>query len=333
MKILVCGGAGFMGSHFIKYILEKYPDYMLVNFDKLTYAGNLENLKEVENNKRYKFVKGDICDASEVDRVVRENKIDTIVNYAAETHVDRSVMDPSAFLKTNIFGSYNLLEATKKFDLKKMVQVSTDEVFGSIDSGKFREDSPFEPNSPYSAAKAGGDLLCRSYFVTFQTPVVVTHSCNFYGSNQYPEKLIPLFVTNLLEGKKVPVYGDGKQVREWIYTEDHCNAIDVILHKAKAGSVYNIGSGDEIENIEITKLILEYLGYDEKMIEYVKDRPGHDKRYALDANKLKNELGWEAKVNFRDGLKKTVDWYRENEDWWKKIKDGSYLEYYKKQYN
>jgi len=322
-----------MGSHFIKYILEKYPDYMLVNFDKLTYAGNLENLKEVENNKRYKFVKGDICDASEVDRVVRENKIDTIVNYAAETHVDRSVMDPSAFLKTNIFGSYNLLEATKKFDLKKMVQVSTDEVFGSIDSGKFREDSPFEPNSPYSAAKAGGDLLCRSYFVTFQTPVVVTHSCNFYGSNQYPEKLIPLFVTNLLEGKKVPVYGDGKQVREWIYTEDHCNAIDVILHKAKAGSVYNIGSGDEIENIEITKLILEYLGYDEKMIEYVKDRPGHDKRYALDANKLKNELGWEAKVNFRDGLKKTVDWYRENEDWWKKIKDGSYLEYYKKQYN
>ncbi|OGH60060.1 MAG: dTDP-glucose 4,6-dehydratase [Candidatus Magasanikbacteria bacterium RIFCSPHIGHO2_01_FULL_33_34] len=333
MQILVCGGAGFMGSHFIKYILEKYPDYMLVNFDKLTYAGNLENLKEVENNKRYKFVKGDICDASEVDRVVRENKIDTIVNYAAETHVDRSVMDPSAFLKTNIFGSYNLLEATKKFDLKKMVQVSTDEVFGSIDSGKFREDSPFEPNSPYSAAKAGGDLLCRSYFVTFQTPVVVTHSCNFYGSNQYPEKLIPLFVTNLLEGKKVPVYGDGKQVREWIYTEDHCNAIDVILHKAKAGSVYNIGSGDEIENIEITKLILEYLGYDEKMIEYVKDRPGHDKRYALDANKLKNELGWEAKVNFRDGLKKTVDWYRENEDWWKKIKDGSYLEYYKKQYN
>ena len=333
MQILVCGGAGFMGSHFIKYILEKYPDYMLVNFDKRTYEGNLENLKEVENNKRYKFVKGDICDASEVDRVVRENKIDTIVNYAAETHVDRSVMDPSAFLKTNIFGSYNLLEATKKFDLKKMVQVSTDEVFGSIDSGKFREDSPFEPNSPYSAAKAGGDLLCRSYFVTFQTPVVVTHSCNFYGSNQYPEKLIPLFVTNLLEGKKVPVYGDGKQVREWIYTEDHCNAIDVILHKAKAGSVYNIGSGDEIENIEITKLILEYLGYDEKMIEYVKDRPGHDKRYALDANKLKNELGWEAKVNFRDGLKKTVDWYRENEDWWKKIKDGSYLEYYKKQYN
>ena len=333
MQILVCGGAGFMGSHFIKYILEKYPDYMLVNFDKLTYAGNLENLKEVENNKKYKFLKGDICDASEVDRVVRENKIDTIVNYAAETHVDRSVMDPSAFLKTNIFGSYNLLEATKKFDLKKMVQVSTDEVFGSIDSGKFREDSPFEPNSPYSAAKAGGDLLCRSYFVTFQTPVVVTHSCNFYGSNQYPEKLIPLFVTNLLEGKKVPVYGDGKQVREWIYTEDHCNAIDVILHKAKAGSVYNIGSGDEIENIEITKLILEYLGYDEKMIEYVKDRPGHDKRYALDANKLKNELGWEAKVNFRDGLKKTVDWYRENEDWWKKIKDGSYLEYYKKQYN
>lgn len=332
MNILICGGAGFMGSHFIKYILNKYPDYIVVNFDKLTYAGNLDNLKEVEDNKNYKFIRGDICDADAVDKAVEENKIDMIVNYAAETHVDRSVMDPTAFLKTNIFGSYNLLEATKKFNLKKMVQISTDEVYGSIEDGKFREDSPFEPNSPYAAAKAGGDLLCRSYFVTYQTPIVVTHSCNFYGPNQYPEKLIPLFATNLLEGKKVPVYGDGKNVREWIYVDDHCSAIEVIMHKAEPGSVYNIGSGNEIENIEIIKLILEYSGMGDEMLEYVKDRPGHDRRYAIDATKLKKELGWEAHTDFKEGLKKTVEWYRENQEWWKKLKDGSYLEYYRKQY-
>ncbi len=332
MNILVCGGAGFMGSHFIKYILNKYPDYSVVNFDKLTYAGNLDNLKEVEDNERYKFIKGDICDAEAVEKAIKENNIDVIVNYAAETHVDRSVMDPTAFLKTNIFGSYNLLEATKKFNLKKMVQVSTDEVYGSTEDSLFSEESPFEPNSPYAAAKAGGDLLCRSYFVTFGTPVVVTHSCNFYGPNQYPEKLIPLFATNLIEGKKVPVYGDGKNVREWIYVDDHCDAIDVILHKAEPGSVYNIGSGNEIENIEITKLILEYSGASEDMIEYVKDRPGHDRRYAIDCSKLKSELGWEAKIDFKEGLKKTVEWYKDNEEWWKKLKDGSYLEYYKKQY-
>lgn len=322
-----------MGSHFIKYILNKYPDYTVVNLDLLTYAGNLENLKEVADSPRYKFVKGDICDLDAVEKVVEENNIDMIVNYAAETHVDRSVMDPTAFLRTNIFGSYNLLEITKKFGLQKMVQISTDEVFGSREVGKFTEDSPFEPNSPYSAAKAGGDLLCRSYFVTYQTPVVVTHSCNLYGPNQYPEKLIPLFATNLIEGKKVPVYGDGKNIREWIYVLDHCSAIDIILHKAEPGSVYNIGTGDEIENIAITKLILEYFGVGEEMVEYVKDRPGHDRRYAIDASKLQKELGWEARTEFKDGLKKTVDWYRENEAWWKKLKDGSYLEYYKKQYN
>ncbi len=321
-----------MGSHFVKYILNKYPDYTVVNFDKLTYAGNLDNLKEIVDNPKYKFVKGDICDVDAVDKAVKENEIDVIINYAAETHVDRSVMDPIAFLKTNIFGTYNLLEAVKKFNLKKMIQISTDEVFGSVEDGLFSELSPFAPSSPYSAAKAGGDLLCHSYWTTYQTPVVATHSCNFYGPNQYPEKLIPLFVTNLLEGKKVPVYGDGKNVREWIYVDDHCDAIDAVLHKAEPGSVYNIGSGNEIENIEITKLILEYLGAGEEMIEYVKDRPGHDRRYAIDAGKIKKELGWEAKVDFKDGLKKTVEWYKENEDWWKKLKSGEYLEYYKKQY-
>jgi len=333
MNIMICGGAGFMGSHFIKYILNKYPDYMVVNFDKLTYAGNLENLREVEENKKYSFVKGDICNLEALRKAVRENNVDVIVNYAAETHVDRSIMDPTAFLKTDVLGICNLLEVTKEFGLKKMVQISTDEVFGSIEEGEFTEESNFKPNSPYAAAKAGGDLLCRSYWITYETPVVVTHSCNFYGPNQYPEKLIPLFATNLIEGKKVPVYGNGKNVREWIYVDDHCSAIDVILHKAQPGSVYNIGTGDEIENIEITKLILEYSGKNDDMIEYVKDRLGHDRRYAIDAGKLKTELGWEAKYDFKEGLKKTVDWYKENEEWWRKLKDGSYMEYYKKQYS
>lgn len=332
MNLLVCGGAGFVGSHFVKYILNKYPDYKVVNFDKLTYAGNLDNLKEIENNENYTFVKGDICDMQALANAVKENKIDVIINYAAETHVDRSIMDPTAFLKTDVFGVYNLLEITKKFNLQKMIEISTDEVFGSIENGKFSETSAFAPNSPYAAAKAGGDLLCRSYWVTYQTPVVVTHSCNFYGPNQYPEKLIPLFVTNLLEGKKVPVYGDGKNVREWIFVDDHCEAVDSILHKAEPGSVYNIGTGNEITNIEITKLILKYMEVGEEMIEYVKDRPGHDKRYALEVGKIKEDLGWEAKVDFEEGLKKTVQWYKENTEWWQKLKDGSYMEYYKKQY-
>lgn len=330
MNIMVCGGAGFMGSHFIKYILKKYPDYKIVNFDKLTYAGNLDNLKEVENNLNYNFVKGDICDTSILEKTIQDCHINAVLNYAAETHVDRSIMDPTVFLKTDVFGVYNLLEATKKYNLQKMVQVSTDEVYGSIDVGSFSEESAFAPNSPYAASKAGGDLLCRSYFVTYQTPVAVTHSCNFIGGNQYPEKLIPLFITNLLEGKKVPLYGDGQNVREFIYIDDHCRAIDVILHKAAPGSVYNIGSGHEMKNIEVAKMILSHLGFGEEMIEYVKDRPGHDRRYAINAGKIKNELGWETKVSFEEGLKRTIAWYKENEWWWKKIKNGDYKEYYKR---
>ncbi len=332
MKLLITGGAGFMGSHFVKYILAKYPEYTVVNFDKLTYAGNLENLTEVAHNPRYAFVQGDICNRNEVEKVIADYGIEAIVNYAAETHVDRSIMDPDAFLRTDVLGTFNLLEATKKFQLKKMVQISTDEVYGSIEQGSFTEDSPFSPNSPYAAAKSGGDHLCRAYAVTYQTPVVVTHSCNFYGTNQYPEKLIPFFITNLLEGKKVPLYGDGKNVREWIHTSDHCKAIDIMLHQAAPGSVYNIGSGKELENIAITKLILSEMGFGDEMIEPVKDRPGHDRRYAINCDKLQQDFGWRAEKDFTDGLRETIAWYKNNPQWWQPLKSGEHKAYFKKQY-
>lgn len=321
-----------MGSHFVKYILAKYPDYQVVNFDKLTYAGNLENLCEVEKNLHYKFIQGDICDRAAVTKAVQDNNIDMIVNYAAETHVDRSIMDPDAFLRTDVLGTFNLLEATKNFNLTKMVQVSTDEVYGSTEQGSFTEESTFAPNSPYAAAKAGGDHLCRAYFVTYHTPVVVSHSCNFYGTNQYPEKLIPFFITNLLEGKKVPLYGDGKNIREWIHTSDHCRAIDILLHQAKPGEVYNIGSGKEMQNIELTKLILAEMGFGEEMIAPVRDRPGHDRRYSIDFSKMSMDFDWQPEKSFVDGLKETIEWYRNNEDWWKPLKSGEHLEYFKKQY-
>lgn len=332
MRLLVCGGAGFMGSHFIKYILNNYPEYKVINFDLLTYAGNLNNLKDVENNSQYTFVQGDIADYAAVEKVVKENNIDVIVNYAAETHVDRSIMDPEAFLRTAIFGVYNLLEVTRTNNLQKLIQVSTDEVFGSIEQGEFTEESSFAPNSPYAASKAGADLLCRSYFVTYQTPVVVTHSCNYYGSHQYPEKVIPLFITNLLEGKKVPLYGDGKNVREWIHTSDHCRAIDAVLHKAQPGSVYNIGTGQEYTNIDLTNLVLQKMNLGQEMIEPVKDRAGHDRRYAIDHTKITRELGWEPTVKFEDGILETINWYRDNEWWWKDIKTGTYRDYYQAQY-
>ena len=329
MKILITGGAGFMGSNAVKYFLKNYPDVQIVNLDKLTYAGNLENLKEIENDSRYKFIKGDIADEKIIGEIVKD--VDVIINYAAETHVDRSILDPKAFITTDVLGTYALLEAAKKHNIKKYIQISTDEVFGSINDGKFTEESPFEPNSPYAASKAGGDHLCRAYFKTYNIPVIVTHSCNFFGPYQYPEKLIPLFITNLLESKKAPVYGDGQQVREWIFTEDHCRAIDMILQKGVIGEVYNIGAGSEVPNIEITKILLKELGKDESFIDYVKDRPGHDRRYAIDSTKLR-KLGWQSETNFEDGIKQTVDWYKQNEQWWKRIKSGEYLEYYKKQY-
>lgn len=317
MKLLVTGGAGFIGSNFVRYILEKYPDYEIVNFDKLTYAGNLNNLRGLENNSRYTFVKGDIADEGAVDAVFSKHKFDAVLNYAAETHVDRSVVSPRDFIFTDVVGTYTLLEASKWHGVKKYIQISTDEVFGSSEKGAFVEDCPFAPNSPYSASKAGADHLCRAYHVTYRVPVIVTHSCNVYGPYQYPEKIIPLFVTNLLRGKKVPLYGDGKNVREWLYVEDHCMATDLILHKGMDGEVYNIGSGHEMTNLEMASMILKELGQGEKMIEYVKDRPGHDRRYALDCSKLRKELLWVPKHSFAEALKTTIEWYKGNEWWWK----------------
>ncbi len=319
-----------MGSNFIKYIMAKHSDWQVVNLDKLTYAGNLENLAEVSQNKNYAFIKGDIANKEDVARAIGEG-VDKIINYAAETHVDRSILEPDAFIKTDVFGTYTLLEAARKYNVAQYIQISTDEVFGSIKEGSFDEQSPFEPNSPYSASKAGADHLCRAYFKTYNLPVIITHSCNFYGPNQYPEKLIPLFVTNLLEGKKVPVYGQGQQMREWIFTQDHCKAVEAIMEKGQLGEVYNIGTGYEKTNMEITKFILQELGCGEEMIEYVKDRPGHDWRYAINSKKLRG-LGWQPESSWEEGLRRTINWYKENEAWWKKIKSGEYLEYYKKQY-
>ncbi|MFA6304664.1 MAG: dTDP-glucose 4,6-dehydratase [Patescibacteria group bacterium] len=331
MNLLITGGAGFAGSNFIRHILKKYPNYKIINLDKLTYAGNLDNLKDIEGNANYKFVKGDIVDQRTVFKICRNNKIDAIINYAAETHVDRSILDPDAFVKTDVIGTYNIMEAVKEFKISRFIQISTDEVFGSISKGLFTEDSPFLPNSPYSASKASADLLCRSYIKTYNLPVIVTHSCNFYGPYQYPEKLIPLFITNLLENKKVPLYGDGKNIREWIYVLDHCWAIDFLLHKGVVGEVYNIGTGVEKKNYQTTDIILKELGLSKDKIELIKDRPGHDRRYAVDWSKLK-KLGWQPEYDFNDAIHETIRWYKQNEWWWKKLKSGQYLEYYKKQY-
>lgn len=319
-----------MGSNFIRHILKKHPDWQVVNLDKLTYAGNLKNLAEVAQNKNYSFLKGDIANREDVEKAIGDG-VDKIINYAAETHVDRSILEPDAFIKTDIFGTYTLLEAVRKYNVAQYIQISTDEVFGSIKEGAFDEQSPFEPNSPYSASKAGADHLCRAYFQTYGAPVIVTHSCNFYGPNQYPEKLIPLFVTNLLADKKVPLYGQGQQVREWIFTADHCAAIETLMEKGQSGEVYNIGTGDEKTNREITDFILRELGFGEEMIEYVKDRPGHDWRYAINSQKLRG-LGWAPRVSWEEGLRRTISWYKENEAWWQPLKSGQYLEYYKKQY-
>lgn len=331
MRLLITGGAGFMGSNFIHYILAKYPDYTIINLDKLTYAGNLDNLTDIASDPRYRFVQGDINDPKIVSSLLPQ--VDTVINYAAESHVDRSIMEPTAFARTDVLGTLNLLDNIRRLGNQvKMIQISTDEVFGSIEQGQFTEESPFLPNSPYAASKAGGDLLARSFWVTYQTPVIVTHSCNFYGPYHYPEKLIPLVITNLLEDKKIPVYGDGKQVREWIFTQDHCGAIDAILHHGQVGEVYNIGTEDEHTNLETIRLILKLMGKEETFIEHVKDRPGHDRRYSLDTTKLKRELGWAPQTSFETGLQKTVDWFRQNSAWWQKIKSGEYKQYYQNQY-
>lgn len=316
-RLLITGGAGFIGSNFIRYMLAKYSDYHITNLDKLTYCGNRENLKYVEGSRNYKFVKGDIADAKAVNRLVKG--CDAVINFAAETHVDRSITDPESFVRTNVAGTHILLEAAKRHGIGRYLQISTDEVYGSTLKGAFKEDDPLLPNSPYSATKAGADLLVRSYFVTYKMPVIITRSSNNYGPYQYPEKVIPLFVTNLLEGKKVPLYGDGMNVRDWLFVQDNCEAIDTVLHKGEPGEVYNIGGGNEITNLDLTHSILKALGRDKSFIQYVTDRPGHDRRYALDISKIKG-LGWKPRHDFRSALFLTVEWYKKNIGWWKKLK-------------
>ncbi|OQX89061.1 dTDP-glucose 4,6-dehydratase [candidate division KSB1 bacterium 4484_87] len=328
-KFLVTGGAGFIGSNFIHYLFGKYPDVEVINLDKLTYAGNLENLKNIENNPGYRFVKGDICDAEIVEPLVKE--ADFVVNFAAESHVDRSIGEPDDFIKTDIFGTFVLLEAARKYGVKKFIQISTDEVYGSIEDGSFRETDALMPSSPYSASKAGADRLAYSYFVTYKVPVIVTRCSNNYGPYQYPEKLIPLFVTNAIEDKKLPIYGDGKNVRDWIYVMDHCDAIDFVMNHGDDGEVYNIGAGNERNNLEITGIILSELEKPKELMTFVKDRPGHDRRYSVDCSKL-HALGWQPKHSFQEAMKLTIDWYKDNREWWEKIKSGEYLEYYKQHY-
>ncbi|RMF66400.1 MAG: dTDP-glucose 4,6-dehydratase [Calditrichaeota bacterium] len=327
---LVTGGAGFIGSNFIRFLLRQYKDVNVINLDKLTYAGNLDNLRDVENDPRYKFVKGDICDVNLVNSLVPE--VDIIVNFAAESHVDRSIGAPDDFIKTDIYGTFVLLEAARKNHIDRFIQISTDEVYGSTESGSFKETDALMPSSPYSASKAGGDRLAYSYFVTYGIPVQITRCSNNFGPYHYPEKLIPLFVTNALEDKPLPIYGDGKNVRDWIYVEDHCEAIDFVFRKGELGEVYNIGGGNEKTNLEITELILEKLNKPRSLMTFVKDRLGHDRRYSLDCSKL-HRLGWTPRHNFDQAMEKTIKWYIENREWWEKIKTGEYLEYYKRQYN
>ncbi|MGD0659421.1 MAG: dTDP-glucose 4,6-dehydratase [Syntrophorhabdales bacterium] len=329
--LLVTGGCGFIGSNYIRQVLSDKV-HRVTNFDKLTYAGNLENLREVADNPDYRFVKGDIANREDVEKVFSE-KIDYVVNFAAESHVDRSILDPDAFMTTNIMGTYRLLEAARKSGVERFLQVSTDEVYGSLGAtGKFREDTPLTPNSPYSASKASADMIALSYFRTFGMPVIITRCSNNYGPYQFPEKLIPLLVTNALADKELPVYGDGLNVRDWVHVADHCRGIELALRKGVPGNVYNIGADSERTNLEIVRGVLKALGKPESLITYVKDRPGHDRRYAIDATKAKKELGFTVGVPFEAGIRETVGWYVENRQWWERIKTGAYREYYDKQY-
>lgn len=324
IKLLVAGGAGFIGSNFIRYILGRYPKIKVVNLDKLTYSGNLDNLGDISKNSRYQFVRGDVADKKIVEKAFRNYKPDYLINFAAETHVDRSIhVGAEEFIHTNIAGVFNFLEAVKKYDIKNYVQVSTDEVFGSLglnSKEKFKETTAFCPNVPYSATKAGGDLLCNAYFKTWGVPVVVTHCSNNYGPYQYPEKLIPFFILRMLEGKKLPLYGDGKNVRDWIYVLDHCQALDLCLFRGRPGEVYNIGADNEMSNREIAMLILNYFGRDKSWIEFVADRPGHDRRYAVDSSKIKRELGWKLRYDFKKAFAATIKWYLDNPRWIERVR-------------
>lgn len=336
MKILVTGGCGFIGSNFIRHMVEFHPDYSIINLDKLTYAGNLENLSDLSDSPRYRFIRGDIADAGCIEELINQG-IETIVNFAAESHVDRSIEDPSAFMRTNVFGTFVLLEAIRKVFQKQRIRflhISTDEVYGSLgNAGAFTETTSLAPNSPYSASKTAADMLVRAYHHTYHLPVLITRCSNNYGPYQFPEKLIPLMISNALEDKELPIYGDGMNVRDWIYVEDHCRALDVVLHRGEEGEVYNVGGRSEKPNITVAKTILDRLAKPHSLIRYVADRPGHDRRYAINFSKIERELGWKPSVSFEEGIRLTVDWYLTHREWWKKIRTGDYLNYYKRMYD
>jgi len=331
MNILVTGGAGFIGSNFIRMMLKKHPDWNIINIDLLTYAGCIENLEDVASDKRYRFVKGDINDAGLVSSLL--DGVDAIINFAAESHVDRSIEDPSVFLKTNIFGTYTLLEQAMKKKIKRFIQISTDEVYGSLGKdGYFTETTPLSPNSPYSASKASADMIARSYFETYGFPAIITRCSNNYGPYQFPEKFIPLMITNAIEDRELPVYGDGMNIRDWIHVDDHCAAIEAVFLKGREGEVYNVGGRTEKNNIDVVKMILRKIGKPESFIRFVKDRLGHDRRYAIDSSKIEKELGWKPSVEFERGLEATIGWYKTNTKWWENIKSGEYRDYYRKHY-
>lgn len=333
-NLMVAGGAGFIGSNFVRYLLRKYTAYRVVVYDKLTYAGNLASLQDVARDfaSRYTFVRGDICDAQKVRATVEEHQIDTIVNFAAATHVDRSLMEPGEFIRTDVFGTYVLLETAKELALERYHQVSTDEVYGEVLVGRAKETDPLHTRSPYSASKAGGDLLCMAYYSSFGLPVTITRGSNNIGPYQYPEKVVPLFITNAIDDQPLPLYGDGSQMRDYQYVLDHCEGVDLVLHRGQAGEVYNLGTGVETRNIDMAYAILDFLGKPRSLIQPVRDRPGHDRRYALDVSKIR-ALGWESSRTFTEALEETVRWYVENEWWWRPIKSGEhYLEYYRRQY-
>lgn len=332
-NVLITGGAGFIGSNFINHLLEKRDDLKIINLDSLTYAGNLENLLQSEKNPNYTFAKGDITNSETVNSIFEKYKIDNVIHFAAESHVDRSILGSEVFFNTNVMGTNVLLEAAKKYGVEKFLQVSTDEVYGSLGpTGKFSETTPIDPNSPYSSSKASGDMMALAFQRTYGLPVVVTRCSNNYGPFQFPEKLIPLMILNSLNDKKLPVYGDGMNIRDWIYVIDHNKAVELVWEKGKVGDVYNIGADQEMTNIDIIKLILNYLNKSEDLIEYVTDRPGHDRRYAIDSSKIETELGWKPEYKFEEAIEKTIDWYLQNEDWWKRIISGEYQDYYKLQY-
>jgi dTDP-glucose 4,6-dehydratase len=329
MRILVTGGAGFIGSNYVHYVLGNHPEDTVVCFDKLTYAGNLENLRDVEGDPRYSFLQGDICDEAAVSEAMA--RVDAVVNFAAETHVDRSIQAAGAFIDTDVKGLYVLLEAARARGIERFLHVSTDEVYGSIETGSFAETDPFHPSSPYAASKAGGELMAQAYAHTFGYRVLVTRGANTYGPYQYPEKVVPLFVTNLLDNQPVPLYGDGLNVRDWFYVDDHCEGIDVVLRRGLPGEAYNLGGDQERTNLELTRKLLARLGKSEEMIQYVTDRPGHDRRYSITSAKAR-ALGWAPRVSFDEGMARTVEWYRTHEAWWRKLKDDSYQEYYRRNY-